>query len=142
MVPFKRTQAEFTGEESRSGHDLTRYTGTKVEIVRMIQQPNDDHDGHYDVRMGGKTYAVYGDDLHPHPDARPTNEEFMAHLMAWATTPMTHAFIFDAICKHADRILSDEAAVHKAMAGSLIGSQTWIDSAREARDAVNEHLSR
>ncbi len=140
MPPFKRTETTFVGDTDASGREIKICHGDSVTILAKAA-PIDGEDT-YHIASDGQRARVFADDLFPSPDAPATNQEMMAHLMEFASTPMVHVFIFDAITKFADAVLADPEATRAKMVNGLVGPDLWMDSAREARDAVAAHLDR
>jgi|688.fasta_scaffold555373_4 hypothetical protein len=49
--------------------------------------------------------------------------------------PIATMFVFDAISKHTDRILSDQEQTIDAMKNSFIDGEAWVDAAKQLQVA-------
>lgn len=142
-VPF---QHQITTLEGGSYAVRGRMVDFERQPVKIVMRPlpdtvEEDEDLYIVETYAGLRLQVPGHELRPHPDAHATNEEAMAHIMQWASSPLVHVFIFDAITKFADKVLADPDAVREAMKDGFVNPQAWLDAAAEAKAGVAAHLN-
>lgn len=140
---FKRTETKFMGGDCpRHATDLMGRTDyvdeCDVDILKCVSVEHDlwrvsAHDSRGD-------FLAYGDDMHPHPEAHPTNVEAVTHLMEHGSTAFVQAFLMEGAIRYADQVLADEAATREAMKNHFISPDLMINTATEVRDYLNDHL--
>jgi hypothetical protein len=139
---FKRTTTTF------QGGDVTITSGARrgnaycpeqpVQIIREVpDNGNEDDDDRFEVEFYNLGRAIVGgEDLHPHPNARATNAEFMAWMVESATpNPLMQGFIPEAVAKYAEFCL-DDPKQFEDKPHSIINGAAWLEMARIARDTI------
>jgi hypothetical protein len=142
MFPFKRKVTSFTGGDCpRSAFDLAgRHDHNDAEPrVEIVKCQNEDEDLWLVCGPHGN-FSAYGHDLHPHPEAHETNVEAVTRLMENGSTAFVQAFIMEGAIRYAEQVLKDEAATREQMAGGFITADLMIDTAKEVRKFLKDHL--
>lgn len=131
---FKRKTTEFQGGEVKFGMTRRELGQQPVRIIRPVGDPDEDV---FEVEFFNIGFAkVDGCDLHPHPDARATNAEFMAWLVESASpNPLMQGFVPEAVAKYAEFCLAkpEKFADDKQ---SVVNGKAWLGVAQEALDAI------
>lgn len=137
---FKRTHVKFEGGDDINGKFVEAQT-VKVLSALPDQGEDDEEADMWRVKLeNGDIRTVDGCDLSPHPEAKTTNVEAVAHLMEWASTPFAQVFLMEAAIRYADQVLADEDETRKQMANHFISGDLMIHTAHEVRDYLNAHL--
>lgn len=143
MNQFKRTTTTFQGGDitissgnGRSGY----YPEQPVKIIRPVIAGDDDEEDMFEVEFYNVGRAIVdGCDLHPHPNAKATNAEFMAWLVEDASpNPLMQGFVPEAVAKYAEMCLAkpEKFADDKQ---SVVNGKAWLGVAQEALDAINHN---
>lgn len=142
---FERKRTHFNGGDCpRHVNDLMGRADYEdecdVDILKCVNATED----LWRVRVvgAGQTgeFLAYGDDMHPHPEAHATNVEAVAHLMEHASTAFTQVFILEAAVRYADQVLADEAETRKQMEHGFISADLMLNTAKEVRAYITDHL--
>ena len=142
MNKFKRTVTTFQGGDIRvtSGPRTgNAYCPEQpVKIIRAIPETGDEEqDDRFEVEFYNLGRAIVGgEDLHPHPDARATNAEFMAHLIEGHPNPLIQGFIPEAVAKYCEFCLQDPKQFDEKP-GQIINGPAWLRLAGEVLEEIN-----
>lgn len=138
---IKRKTTTFMGGELKIIDGLRRghhnVSEQPVRIIRAIPETDEEED-QFLVEFHNLGRAIVdGCDLHPHPESRLTNVEFITDLMESAPTPMTQALIIEGAAKYAEAVAEADP---EACSSPMLHGPAWHRTAVEVRDAIAAHF--
>lgn len=142
MNKFQRQTTTFVGGTININGVDVEVGEQPVQIIMELESADDDVEDLWAVRFYGPhpvTVHVDGCDLHPHPDARATNAEFMAWLVEnGSPNPLIQGFVPEAVAKYAEIIIADADKLRKQSGENpLVNPEAWLSVAKDALDAIN-----
>jgi hypothetical protein len=133
---FKREITQFQGGEVRIAGRTHELSPQPVRIIRTIDGGDDEDLVEVEFfNLGFGKVDCY--DLHPRPDDRPSNAEFMGWLVENGSPhPLSQAVIVNAVEQTCEEIIKNEDKLLVEMSGGMVSGTAWVRCAKDVLDTI------